>query len=93
MRLFYLTVVFGLGVASFNSYEAKADCHLEGTTKCDKPCRKPAVCRAYYNPGPPETCETQCRNFFVRPKEGFTLKLEGVTESQKKKIEAILNEE
>ena len=89
MRAFCAVIVFGLSLIVVNSPEAKADCHLEGHPICNKPCK--TVCRAFYDPGPPESCETECKGFLVPNDKNFTLKLEGVTEDQKNKINAILN--
>lgn len=90
MRSLCLTVAFGLGAAVFNFYGAKADCFMEGHPICSLRCN--GVCRAYYNPGPPESCQKQCRNFFVKPSTpGYTIKLEGVSEGEMNKIRAILD--
>jgi hypothetical protein len=88
MRSFYLTTIaFCLVVARSAFSEVEADCSLEGHPICSAPCS--GVCRAFYNPGPPETCRRECRNFLVP--NGMTLKLEGITEDQKNRIEAIIN--
>jgi hypothetical protein len=92
MRIWFSEFLFAAVVTAFSCGDASADCSLKGHPICNKKCS--AVCRAYYDPGPPESCQTDCRSFLIRPNsKAYTLKLEGVSESQKRQIEKILDGE
>ena len=81
-----LTPVIALLIALELTVTARADCSLEGHPICYKKCS--ATCRVYYDPGPPESCQTDCRNFLVVP--GVTLKIEGLTKEDAERIQSIL---
>lgn len=84
-------LAFAFVFSGFFPGEAFADCYLEGHPICSAKCN--GFCRAYYDPGPPEKCDTDCRNFKVMPGAALvTIKLEGVTSDQLEKIKGILEE-
>jgi hypothetical protein len=89
MRLAYFAVAIGFIGVNLVVPRAEADCSMEGHPICNFKCS--GTCRAYYNAGPPETCEHDCRNFLVKPGD-FTIKLEGITNDQRKAIDSIINE-
>jgi hypothetical protein len=87
MRLSLWLFSIGLLIdVSSGSGALAAACFLEGHPICSMPCT--TVCRVYYDPGPPETCEKDCRNFLQAP---MILKLEGITPDQESKIKAIID--
>jgi len=87
MRSPFLGIVFGVAMTGFFIGKASADCYMEGHPICSMKCD--GWCRAFYDPGPPEKCDKECRNFKVMISP-LTVKLEGITPDQLDKIKAIL---